>query len=555
MKEKIVEILAKEIRLSKEEIGKMIENPPEIEMGDYSFPCFLLAKTEKKSPLLIAEDLTQKLRKRLPKEISNVGFKSGYVNFFVDKKILANEILKEAMKKDFGKSNIGKSKKIVIDMSAPNIAKPFGVGHLRSTIIGESISKIAEFNGFKCVKINYLGDWGTQFGKLILGYKKWGNESKLKKDALSHLQEIYVKVNSDEGLDDEAREEFRKLENGDQENLKLWKEFKELSLKKFDEIYELLGIKFDVISGESNYNDKMGAIIKLLEKKKLLIDSDDAKIIDLKDKGLGVVLIQKKDGTSLYATRDIAAAIERYKKYKFDKLIYEVGSEQTLHFKQFFYVLELLGYEWAKECVHVSHGLYLDNDGKKFSTRKGKTVYMQDILNETIEKAEQNLSKREVLDKEDAAKRARVIALAAIKYGDLKNYRENNMIFDIDRFLQFEGDTGPYLLYSYARASSIIRKVKSQKKVNLLDLKNEEIKLLKKINDFPEIIKRAYESLAPNLVANYCFELCQLFNEFYHSCPVLGSEEEGFRLRLVDCFKGVLKTGLGLLGIDVLEEM
>jgi arginyl-tRNA synthetase len=555
MKQVVVDLLAKGVGIPREDLINLIEIPPQVDMGDFAFPCFGLAKTLKKNPMKIAEELAEKLRKKLPKEISGVNFKGGYVNFFTDKGLFAEAVLKEVVKEDFGQNNFGKGKRIVIDMSSPNIAKPFGIGHLRSTIIGNALGNVAMANGYKVTKINYLGDWGTQFGKIILAYKKWGDEKKLKKDAISHLQELYVKVSADESLEEEARVEFKKLEEGDKENLKLWKEFRELSVKKFEEIYEILGVKFDVISGESEYNGKMEGIIGELNKKKLLKKDEGAMIIDLKAENLGAVLIQKSDGASLYATRDLAAAKDRYEKYKFDKLIYEVGQEQTLHFKQVFRVLELLGYKWAGNCVHVSHGLYLDSDGKKFSTRKGKTVYMQDVLEEVIEKAKKNLSEREKLDKKELEKRALKIAIAAIFYGDLKNSRENNMVFDVDNFLSFEGDTGPYLLYSYARASSIVRKAKSKKAVKILDLKEDEIKLLKKINSFGSAVEKSYEQLAPNVIATYSFELAQVFNEFYHSCPVMGSDEEGFRLKLVDAFRITLKKSLSILGIDVLEEM
>ncbi len=560
MREEIVELISKETKLKKSEVENLLEIPPSDDLGDFAFPCFVLAKKLKKSPLLISEELTEKLRKKLPSEVSNVDFKSAYVNFFVDKKALAENVLKEAAKKDFGKNNSGKGKKLVIDMSAPNIAKPFGIGHLRSTIIGDSISRLAKLNSWEVVKINYLGDWGTQFGKLVFAYKKWGKEKELKKDAIKHLQELYVKVNKNDKFDDAAREEFKKLEDGDKENLKLWKEFKDLSLKKFEEVYKLLNVEFDVVSGESMYNDKLESVVKLLEKKKLLVESEGASIVDLTKENKGVVLIKKSDGTSLYATRDLAAAIERKKEYKFDKLIYEVGTEQRLHFEQVFRVLGLAGFSWSKDCVHAAHGLYLGKDGKKLSTRQGKTVYMEDVLEDTVKKAKANLSQREKLSSKELDKRSLAIALAAIKYGDLKNFRENNIIFDVDRFLQFEGDTGPYLLYSYARANSILRHHKGvphkgAKSVKILDLKSEEIALLKKINNFPAVVSRASEQLSPNLVANYCYELAKLFNEFYHACPVLGSEEEGFRLKLLGVFKGTLKKGLGILGIETLEKM
>ena len=341
-------------------------------------------------------------------------------------------------------------------MSSPNIAKPFGIGHLRSTIIGNSISEIQKKLGYKIIKINYPGDWGTQFGKMIIGYKVFGNAEELKKNPIKHMLEIYVKANSEE-FEQQARDEFLKLEQGDKESLKLWKMFKDLSFKEFNKLYEIMGIKFDVVSGESFYNKKMLEVMNELEKKGLLKESEGAKIVDLNEYNLGVCLIQKSDGATLYATRDIAAAMDRYQKYKFDKMIYEVGQEQKLHFQQFFKVLELLGNKWAKDCVHVYHGLYLDKDGKKFATRKGKTVFMEDILNETIFLAEKTITEKnpELKNKEEVARK---VAIAAIFYGDLKNNRTNDMIFDIDNFLEFEGNTGPYLQYSYARASSILKK-------------------------------------------------------------------------------------------------
>jgi len=555
MKKLVTDLIVNELVSNLSEVENLVEVPPKSDMGDFAFPCFSLAKKEKKSPVVIAKDLAGRFGKKLPKGISSIGSNGAYVNFFVDKKILAKDVLVKVAKKGFGENNLGKGKTACIDMSSPNIAKPFGIGHLRSTIIGNSIGKISEMNGYKVVKINYLGDWGTQFGKIILAYKKWGDEKKLKVDAVAHLQELYVRVSADEKLDDEARAEFKKLESGDEENLKLWEKFRKLSIGKFDEIYDLLGISFDVVSGESDYNDKMDDVVKELKKKKLVEEDDGALIVDLKEDNLGVALIQKSDGTSLYATRDLAAAKDRKTKYKFDQMIYEVGQEQQLHFKQVFKILEKLGYDWAEDCVHVAHGLYLAGDGKKFATRKGKTVYMSDILEEVIEKAKKNLLAREDIAKKELDERARKIALAAIFYGDLKNNRENNIVFDVDKFLSFEGDTGPYLLYSYARASSIIRKVKSKAAVKIGELENSEIKLLKKIDGFDNVVVKAYENLAPNLVANYSYELAQIFNEFYHSCPVLGNDAEGFRLKLVGAFRITLKKSLGLLGIDVVEEM
>ena len=545
-----MKMISKKVDLDVCDIENLLEVPPRLEMGDFAFPCFSLAKKMKKSPVVIAEDLVGKFR--LVKGIDRVESEGAYVNFFVDRTSFSKSVLEKVGSWDLVVGSRKKGK-IVIDMSSPNIAKPFGVGHLRSTIIGNSIAKICEANGFDVVKINYLGDWGTQFGKIIFGWKKWGSEEKLKEDAIAHLQELYVKVSASDEFDDEARAEFKKLEEGDKENLELWKRFREMSLEKFQKIYDLLGISFDVVLGESLYNDKMDSVVAELKKKKLLIEDDGAKIVDLDSEGLGKVLIQKSDGTSLYATRDLAMAIDRKKVYDFDRVVYEVGAEQKLHFRQVLGVLDKMGKKWSKNLVHAAHGLYLDKDGKKFSTRRGKTVFMQDVLDEVLDKARKNLEDRGGC--KDLEERARVIALAAIFYGDLKNNREHNMVFDIDKFLSFEGDTGPYLLYSYARASSLLRKVSSQAKVEIGGVKDVEILLLKKIDSYDDILVKAYDGLAPNLVANYCFELASLFNEFYHACPVLGGKEEGFRLAIVEAFRVVMGKGLDLLGIEMLEEM
>ena len=552
MKDVVVKLIAEEVDFDICEIEGLLEVPPRSEMGDYAFPCFGLAKTLKKSPGVIAGDLALTFVKVLPKEIERVEASGAYVNFFIDKGIFARKVLS----KDYGKSVKKNGKRIVIDMSSPNIAKPFGIGHLRSTIIGNSIARICEANGFEAVKINYLGDWGTQFGKIICAWKKWGSEEKLESDAIGHLQELYVRINATDEFDDECRLEFKKLESGDFENLALWKRFREMSLVKFQKIYDLLGISFDEVSGESLYNDKMDAVIFELKEKGLLIEDAGARIVDLDDVGLGKVLIQKSDGTSLYATRDLAMALDRKKVYDFDRAIYEVGAEQTLHFRQVFGILKKMGYAWADDLVHAAHGLYLDSDGKKFSTRRGKTVYMEDVLGEVVEKARGNLEARGDCDNLD--ERARRIALAAIFYGDLKNNREHNMVFDVDRFLSFEGDTGPYLLYSYARASSILRKIKFESKrqdIKYKDFGDLEFALIKKIDLFDNVVVKAYEDLSPNLIANYCFELAKDFNEFYHGCPVLGGESEAFRLEIVEVFRVVIKKGLDLLGIETLEEM
>jgi arginyl-tRNA synthetase len=557
MKETIAELLAKPSKLKEKEILDLIEIPKDPKLGDYAFPCFVLSKMLKKNPVEIAKELASKLENTL--EFERVAAVGPYLNFFVNRFVIAEETLNaiQKQKDNYGSSSLGKGKKVLVEFSSPNIAKPFGVGHLRSTIIGNSIANLSAFLGFKVIRMNYLGDWGTQFGKLIVSYKKFGSLEKLRGDAINHLLELYVKVSKNKELEQQARDEFKKLELGDKEATALWETFRDLSLKEFNSIYSRLNIKFDAVSGESMYNKQMEKIVKELEKKNLLVQSEGALIVDLREYNLGVVLIKKSDGTTLYATRDIAAAIARYKKYKFNSMLYEVGSEQTLHFNQIFKVLELMNNKWAHNCRHIAHGLYLGKDGKKFATRKGKTVFMEDIINEASELARKEITKREPkITKKELEKRANAIALAAIFYGDLKNYRVNDMIFDIERFTSFEGDTGPYLLYSYARARSILEKAKyKQKKYLLKNLNDSEKNLISQLNNFPAVVLDSYKSFSPNLIANYAFQLSQTFNEFYHSNKVIGSENEQFRLVLVSSFSQVIKNALKLLGLSALEKM
>jgi len=558
MKEKIVKLLVKPSGLKEKEILSLIETPKDSSVGDYAFPCFSLAKKFKENPVEIAKKIADKLENTL--EFERVESINGYVNFFVNRAVLAESVLQKIQKErdKFGSSKIGKGKTILVEFSSPNIAKPFGIGHLRSTIIGNSLSKISSALGFKVIKLNYLGDWGTQFGKLIVGYKKFGDAKKLKENPIAHLLELYVKVNNDPTLEQEARDWFKKLEYGDVEAYALWNRFRALSIIDFQKIYDMLNVKFDVISGESFYNKQMEKVVNELEKKGILVESEGAQIVDLKKQGLGAVLIKKSDGATLYATRDLAAAIERQKKYKFDKMLYEVGSEQTLHLRQVFKVLELMGHKWAKNCIHVAHGLYLDKDGKKFSTRKGKTVFMEEIIAEARSLAEKEILKREPkIKKKEIEGRVNAIALAAIIYGDLKNYRVNDMVFDIERFTSFEGDTGPYLLYSYVRAKSILEKAKfnSKKKYSIHNLNDMEKNLIFQLNKFPQIVENAYNTLSPNIIANYAYMIAQTFNEFYHSNKVIGSENEQLRLILVDSFSQVVKNAISLLSIPIIEKM
>jgi arginyl-tRNA synthetase len=544
IKLELIKVLKKVI---KEDVSNIIEVPSDFNNGDLALPCFFLSKKLKKNPIIIAEELSGKIK--LSKVFSKVVNVGPYLNFFVDKGLYSENLIKEIFDKgkNYGRNNIGKSKNVVVEYSSPNIAKTFGIGHLRSTLIGNAIANIHEFNGYKVIRMNYLGDWGTPFGKILLGYEKFGDAKLLKKDPVKHLFDLYVKMSKNDKYDSESKEYFKKLEGGDTKLVKQWKLFRELSVKEFKEIYSILGVKFDVYSGESMYNDKLDNVVKELERKKLLIEDSGANIVKLDD--LGVALIQKSDGSSLYITRDIATAIDRYKKYKFDKMIYEVGSEQKLHFRQLFKVLELMGYNWSKDCVHIAHGLYLDKDGKKFSSRKGKTVFMKDVLDETIKLAEKSIKGREV-----SPDTALEIARAAIFYGDLKNHPSKDAIFDIDKFLQFNGDTGPYLLYTYARANSIVSGMRN-KKFLVPVLSGIEIEMIKKMGEFPFVVENSMKNINPSLISHYSYELCQIFNEFYHSCKVVGSANESFRIALVKSFMIVLDNSLSLLSINVVKRM
>ena len=562
MKKFVINVLKKalkekEVKLTYDEIEKILETPPSAEMGDYAFPCFFLSEKLKEEPHEIAIEIRKKIGNPPISDFDDIQTSGGYINFFLNRKEIARKAVWEIItqKEKFGKINLGKRKKVLVEFSDPNIAKPFGIGHLRSTIIGNSIANIYEFMGFKVIRINYLGDWGTQFGKLLLGYEKFGDEKKLQKNPLKHLLNIYIRVNK-KIYEKQSKELFRKLEEGDKKLLMLWKIFKEISIEELEKIYKILGVKFDVYSGESLSIKNVDKVVEDLKEKKLLKKSDGALIVNLEEHSLGICVIKKSDGATTYMLRDLATVIERYKKYKFKEMIYEVGQEQKFYFQQLFKILELMGYEWAKSCIHVEHGLYLDKNGKKFSTRKGKTVFLEDIINKTISFAEKEIKKRDKkILKEDLKERTLKIAIAAIFYGDLKNNRRNNIVFDIKKFVSFEGDTGPYLQYSYARASSILKKTKNNDKFEIYDLEPKEIELSKKLLEFREVIFASYRNLSPSLIANYSYQLAQIFNEFYHSCQVIGSKQESFRLALVEAFRQILKNSLKLLGIKTLEKM
>ncbi|MBR9682813.1 MAG: arginine--tRNA ligase [Candidatus Aenigmarchaeota archaeon] len=536
-----------------------IEEPDKEGFGDFAFPCFNIAKKKGVPPTEIAEALVRDLKIKNIKEIKVMG---PYVNFYIDWKKVSSKILK-AVNTKYGTSKEGKGKKIVIDFSSPNIAKPMGVGHLRSTIIGNSLYRIYKSLGYKCIADNHLGDWGTQFGKLITAYKMWGSEKQVKQDPIPELLKLYVRFHDEaitnEDLLEKAREEFKKLEDGNKENMKLWKWFKELSMKEFEKTYERLDIKFDIQNGESFYNKMIREVIEDAFKSNIVKRNPDGSIvISLKKYNMIDLLIQKSDGATLYATRDLATLKYRKKKYKFHKNIYVVGSEQKLHFKQFITAAELLGYEKAEKSIHVNFGLVSLPEGK-MSTRKGRVVFLEDLINKAEELAEKLIEEKSP-KLEKKKKIAHDVAIAAIIFNDLSTDRTKNIVFEWNRMLSFEGRSGPYVQYTHARASSILKKAKTKPTLkNVKNLETEvETEILKLLAKYPLIVKKSANDYKPHHLALYLFNLANKFNEFYQTTPVIKAENKSLkdaRLKLVDSVKIVLNSGLYLLGIEAPEKM
>lgn len=561
-KQIIAELIKQHVDLDVEDIKKLIEIPPKSEMGDYAFPCFQLAKVMRKAPNMIAEELVSKINNEGFEKITNLG---PYVNFFVDKTAFSKATIEKVIEEGdkYGSSNIGEGKTVCIDYSSPNIAKPFHVGHLFSTSIGNSLYRLFEEEGYNVVGINHLGDWGTQFGKLISAYKRWVDEEALEKDAIAELLRIYVKFHDeaekDPSLVDEGRMYFKRLEDGEPEETALWKRFRELSLKEFNRVYDLLGVKFDSFAGEAFYNDKMQVVIDELREKNLLTESNGAQVVMLDEYNMPPCIILKEDGATIYATRDLAAANYRKNTYDFDKCIYVVGTPQALHFKQVFKTLELSGKEWAKDCVHVGFGLVKFADGG-MSTRKGKVILLDDLLNESIAKTLETINEKnpELKNKEEIAKK---IGIGAVIFTYLKNSREKDIIFDWKEILSFEGETGPYVQYSYARGNSILERAGDVDLTNVDYSKlnsKEEFELIKSLESFKKNVHSAIEKLEPSVVTRYVIEVAKLFNKFYNAHSVLNLEDEELkkaRLALVKASLQVIKNGLGLLGIEVVEKM
>lgn len=541
----------------------MIEVPPNPDMGDLSLPCFKLSKTLRKSPQQIAEELA----KAFPAHsaFSRAAAVSGYFNVYFDKRTFAESVLNAVREagESYGAATVGTGKTIVIDFSSPNIAKPFHVGHLRSTVIGNALYRIHRFLGYDCVGINHLGDWGTQFGKLITAYKLWGDERQVEEGGIEELMRLYVKFHDEAEakpeLEDEARAWFVKLERGDAESLELWRWFKDISYKEFNRIYDLLGVEFDSDAGESFYNDKMGVVVEELKEKGLLEEDQGAYLVRLDDYNMAPALILKKDGATLYHTRDIAAALYRHKTYGFDKAIYVTDYAQNLHFQQWFKVIDLMGYEWADRLVHVQFGR-VNLEGVKFSTRKGNVVLLEELLRQAIDKTRDIIeSKNPSLENKDEI--ARQVGVGAIIFNDLSNNRIKDISFSWKDVLNFEGESGPYVQYTYARARSVLRKAGLSGAEAGFDaslLENAEAQqVLKELAAFPDKVVQAKEKLEPSVISRHLIDIAQSFNRFYHECPILVDDAalKSARLALVQSMCTVLRVGLGLIGLQAPERI
>ena len=565
-KQEIARQISEVTNINWEELENYLEIPPETKMGDYAFPCFKLAKTLKKAPPAIAMQIKEEIKTENT-AIEKIEVVGGYLNIFINKKLLVENVLKEIneQKDKYGYSKIGEGKTAVIEYSSPNVAKPFHIGHLRTTVIGGSLYKIYNALGYNTVGINYLGDWGLQFGKVMAGLELWKNEYDLENDSINSLLKIYVRFSEEEKqnaeLTDMARTWFKKLEDGDQYTTKTWEWIRKISIENYNKTYKLLNSKFDSYNGEAYYNDKMGAVVKELEEKGLLKESQGAKIVDLEEYNMPPCIIITSAGTTIYATRDITAFIDRVNTYKFDKMVYVVGAEQKLHFEQFFKVLEKMGYgEYVKRAVHVPFGLVVDKNGEKIGSRKGNSVFLEDILNEAINKSKKIIEEKNpnLEDKDDVARK---VGVGAIIFNDLYNSRIKDEIFDWDTILNFQGETGPYMQYIYVRTKSLMEKanyVPDINKVNFELLQEDEvIDMAKLLYDFSNTIILAGEKNEPSIIARYLINLAQKFSTFYNNNKIIGEDKElqEARLYLTYACGTVLKIGAGLLGMEMPNKM
>ncbi len=540
-------------------LASFIEIPPNTEMGDYALPCFKLAKIMRKPPVKIAEELAESFS--CDHDVSAVNAVNGYLNFKINRSGFADKILKEItqMGDRFGSDDIGNGKTVCIDYSSINIAKPFHIGHLSTTVIGSALCKIFRFLGYKVVGINHLGDYGTQFGKLIVAFKKWSSFEAVKEGRLKELTRIYVKFHDeaklDPTLDDEARKYFKLIEDGDKESNELFTFFKNITLEEVDKIYKLLNVTFDSYAGESFYNDKMASIVEEMRDKGLIKVSEGASIVDLEEHGMPPCLILKSDGSTLYATRDISAAVYRKNTYNFDKCLYVVAYQQNLHFKQFFKVLELMGKDWAKDLVHVAYGMVSLESGS-MSTRSGNVVLLEDVINKTIEKACKVIEEKNpnLKDKEGTA---RAVGTGAVIFGALCNNKIKDIVFSYDRVLSFEGETCPYVQYTVARCNSVIAKCGNGGEYSGIEMCQEEYDVISTLGRFKETVKAAADKYEPSLVTRYALDLSTMFNKFYMNCKIAVEDEnlKNFRLAIAKAVKITLTNALGLLGIQTVEEM
>ena len=561
----IAEKVAKAVELSSNEIEGYIEIPPNAEMGDYAFPCFKLAKILKKAPPVIAEEIKEKIE--LDNTISKMDVASGYLNFFVNKEILIREVLKEITEKGnrYGSNDEGKGKTVLVEYSSPNIAKPFHIGHLRTTIIGSSLYKIYKFLGYNTIGINHLGDYGTQFGKLIEGYKRWGNEYNIEENPIEELMKIYIRINdlckNDETVLESCRENFRLLEQGDKYCFDLWTRFREVSLQEFDRIYDLLGVEFDSIKGEASYADSWGEIVELLEKQGVLKESEGAKIVDLENVGKGICIITKSNGSTIYATRDLAAIRYRAKTYNFDKCLYVVAYEQALHFKQIFEVAKYL--DIPEKCKngleHVQYGMVRLTTGK-MSTREGNVVKVEDLLNESISRVEEIINQKDA-NMENKYEQAKKIGIGAVIFNNLCTTIIKDQVFDWAQILNFNGETGPYIQYIYVRTKSVLEKSGALPSFEEIDFSklvdNESLNVIKNLYKFNDILEQVTNKNEPSILARYLIDLSQSYSNFYNENKIINDDKsiQDARVYLSFATGNVLEIGAKLLGIEMPDRM
>ena len=568
-REKIAEIIAPHVEgLEMSDILDMIEVPADSKMGDYAFPCFKLAKVLRKAPTLIAASIADAIRDAdIFDKVEQV---NAYVNMFISRENMAQQVVSQVLAdgENYGRSTIGEGKKVIVEYSSPNIAKPFHIGHIRSTVIGNSIYKIYDFLGYDTIRINHLGDYGTQFGKMICAYRRWGSKEDVEREPIKSLLSYYTKFHEeaekDPSLDDEARAIFTRLEHGEPEEVELWQWFREESLKEFNRVYKMLGIEFDSYNGESFYSDKMPRIVQELADSGIMEKDQGANIVRLDEYGLSPALITKSDGSTLYITRDIAAAVYRKETYDFYKNIYVVASQQNLHFQQWFKVLELMGYDWAKDCVHVPFGLVSLESGT-MSTRKGKVVFLEDVLNGAVDKTREIIiEKNPDLDEESIEEIAKAVGIGAVVFNELSNYRIKDYVFSWDHVLNFEGETGPYVQYTHARLCSIMRKAGEETVAaaaagfDASKLTGDSAhRLITLIYQLPEVILEAGEKYEPSIVTRHIVDIAQAANKYYHDEHILVDDEaeKTARVALVTAADTAIRNGLGLLGMKAPERM